>query len=267
MSLMASTGFVVAMPDYIGYGASGTLEHPYEHRVSLAAACNDMLLATLEFLETKEIEEIYLMGYSEGGYATLSTQQLIESQNNISLKAVFPAAGAYNKTAFTKTILQKDEDLKFIDTYLWVLDVYNRMYSSLNHPWSAYVNAPYDQMLASLSVLNGETISTVLLETKMLEQNPQKLFKEEFINGIVEGTDTAFLEVLADNDLLNWTPRAPLYMYHGTEDDYVYPLNTISTVEKLTYLGGNVSYIPLEEKDHLSAALDYFLMVLQKLHE
>ena len=79
------------------------------------------------------------------------------------------------------------------------------MYSSLNRPWSDYVNAPYDQMLASLSVLNSETISTALLETKMLEQNPQKLFKKEFINGIVEGTDTAFLEVLADNDLLDWT--------------------------------------------------------------
>ena len=68
--------------------------------------CNDMLLAILEFLEAKEIEEIYLMGYSEGGYATLSTQQLIESQNNILLKALIPAEGAYNKIAFRKTILQ-----------------------------------------------------------------------------------------------------------------------------------------------------------------
>lgn len=56
------------------FGAIGTLENPYEHRVSLASACNDMLLTILEFLEAKEIEEIYLMGYSEGGYATLSTQ-------------------------------------------------------------------------------------------------------------------------------------------------------------------------------------------------
>ena len=74
MSLKASTGFVVAMPDYIGYGAIGILEHPYEHRVSLASACNDMLLTIFEFLDAKEIEEIYLMDYSEGGYATLSTQ-------------------------------------------------------------------------------------------------------------------------------------------------------------------------------------------------
>ena len=37
MSLKASTGFVVAMPDYMGYGAIGILEHPYEHRVSLAS--------------------------------------------------------------------------------------------------------------------------------------------------------------------------------------------------------------------------------------
>lgn len=263
MAIFASTGFIVTMPDYIGYGASSALPHPYEHRASLARACNDMLLATLEFLEEKkEIESIYLMGYSEVGYATLSTQQYIESQNEVLLKAVFPAAGAYNKTAFTKAIIQQDEELEFIDSYLWVLDVYNQIYSNLNRPWSAYVKAPYDEMLSSLSVLNRETISTELLETKMLEQNPQKLFKEEFINGIVDGTDSAFLEVLTDNDLLDWIPKAPVYMYHGTEDDYVLPLNTISTVDNLKASGGMISYIPIEKKDHFSAAFDYFLGVL-----
>jgi len=31
VSVLASTGFVVSAPDYIGYGASKALPHPYEH--------------------------------------------------------------------------------------------------------------------------------------------------------------------------------------------------------------------------------------------
>ena len=45
--------------------------------------CNDMLLAILEFLEAKEIEEIYLMGYSEGD------MRLFQHNNLLNLKITY----------------------------------------------------------------------------------------------------------------------------------------------------------------------------------
>jgi len=37
VSVLASTGYVVSAPDYLGYGASKALPHPYEHAASLAS--------------------------------------------------------------------------------------------------------------------------------------------------------------------------------------------------------------------------------------
>ena len=110
----------------------------------MAAACNDMLLATLEFLETKEIEEIYLMGYYEGGYATLSTQQLIESQNNISLKAVYssvPELQAIIGDAFPKFVVSVGDEV------------------SLPHKWTGPKNstlASNEQRKTVLSSINSK---------------------------------------------------------------------------------------------------------------
>ena len=47
----ATHGYIVACPDYIGYGLTDKIPHNYEHRQTLAQATVDMLLATKEFLK------------------------------------------------------------------------------------------------------------------------------------------------------------------------------------------------------------------------
>ena len=49
-SVFASQGYIIAAPDYIGYGASKELPHTYEHRNGLATASLDMLRAARDFL-------------------------------------------------------------------------------------------------------------------------------------------------------------------------------------------------------------------------
>ena len=51
MAIFASSAMIVSMPDYLGYGVSSNLPHPYEHGKSLATASYDMLKAVEEFLE------------------------------------------------------------------------------------------------------------------------------------------------------------------------------------------------------------------------
>jgi pimeloyl-ACP methyl ester carboxylesterase len=270
MALFASTAMIVSMPDYLGYGASSDLPHPYEHRKSLATASYDMLKAVEEFLEVEKIKknnQLYLMGYSEGGYATLAMQKHMEASGDNQITASMPGAGAYNKTAFTKTIVEMDQPLEFIASYLWVLHTYNQIYNSLKRPWSDYLNEPYAQNMEGLDEINAATIQNQLINAGKLETNPTKLFKESWVSEIINGSDTAFLNVLEDNDLLDWTPKAPVFLYHGTQDDYVFPLNSSSTAQILSSNGGNVSYVPLEGKDHDTAVYDYFNGVFAIINE
>ena len=57
----------------------------------------------------------------------------------------------------------------------------------------------------------------------LISLNPKKLFTENFINGILDGTDEVFLEEISKNDVIDWSPKAPIKLYHGTLDDFLYP--------------------------------------------
>jgi hypothetical protein len=178
MAIFSATGLIVSMPDYLGYGASSDQPHPYEHGKSLAAASYDMLKAVEEFLEVQKIEksdQLYLMGYSEGGYATLALHKLMEASGEDRITATLAGAGAYTKTAFSKAIIGLNKPLEFIANYLWVLHTYNRIYSTLKRPWSDYVNVHYAQHLEALQTITSSTIDQLIDNGKSGNQS-QKTF-------------------------------------------------------------------------------------------
>ena len=265
MAAFSSFGFVVSMPDYIGYGASVASEHPYEHGNSLGSTSYDMLKATKEFLTNEEVKannKLFLLGYSEGGYATLALQKYLEDKGDLSITHSLPSAGAYNKTEFSKNILNQNIELPHMANYLWVLYTYNRIYENLRRPWSDYVLAPYAEVLINI---NFKEITQISLDE--FETNPQKLFTADFLKNLNDETDKAFLSALSDNDLLDWTPIAPITFYHGTEDQFVYPLNSISAAATLKEKSTEVTYVPMEGENHYTGSIEYFKRVRIKINE
>ena len=265
MAVFSSFGFVVSMPDYIGYGDSVASEHPYEHGNSLGSTSYDMLKATKEFLTNEEVKannKLFLLGYSEGGYATLALQKYLEDKGDLSITHSLPSAGAYNKTEFSKNILNQNIELPHMANYLWVLYTYNRIYENLRRPWSDYVLAPYAEILINI---NSREITQISLDK--FETNPQKLFTSDFLKNLNDGTDKAFLSALSDNDLLDWTPIAPITFYHGTEDQFVYPLNSISAAATLKEKSTEVTYVPMEGENHSTGSIEYFKRVRIKINE
>jgi len=262
-SVIASTGYITILSDYIGYGINFFQRHPYEHKASLANNTYDMLLAAESFLLDQEIdfpESLYLMGYSEGGGATLALHEKIEKENKFNITQTFAGAGAYDKTEFLNKLISTNEDLSFLGYYLWVLDVYNNFYPSLRKDWTYYVNEPYATNLKALGVIN-ESVSEDLISL-----NPTTLFTDDFRNGVSKGSNSELLEVIAENDLINWNPVAPISLFHGTLDDFVFPLNSLNAYTKFMEGGSEVEYIQIEDKDHNDAAIPFFFESLVKIH-
>lgn len=255
-SIFAGLGSVVAISDYVGYGHSADKKHPYQHKENTAQSTYDFLLAVLEYLEREEIQtndQLFLMGYSQGGHATMALHQKIEEENQLTVTHSIPAAGAYNITQFTKEILSQDKDLPFLGSYVWVLEVFNSMFPSLQRPLDFYLNEPYANQLSQL----GEIDKPV--DLSLIDPNPQKLLKKDFIDNILNGTDKVLLDVLAQNDVFDWKPSAPITLFHGTRDDYVYPSNSETTRDRIQSQGGDIGYVPLEGMNHEEAVLPYFL--------
>lgn len=256
IAVLSAFGFYVSAPDYLGYGESKNEFHLYEHGESLASASYDMLLASREFLFSQKRNvgnKLFLSGYSEGGYATMALHQYIEAKGKLTVTASAPGAGAYNKSNFALEVLSKNEDLPFMHSYLWVLASYNYVYG-INKPWSYYLNEPYD---SAIDPKNPLSVFTATIAT-----NPTKLFKKSFRDEILGKKDTPFNKALKDNDRFDWKANAPVRLYYGTADNYVYPSNSTTAYTAMKAKGSTVELIPFKDKDHFTAADSYGISVL-----
>ncbi len=251
VSALASAGYVVSAPDYLGYGASKASLHPYEHAASLASAAADMLRATREFCQQQSVavnQKNFLLGYSEGGYATMALHKLLEEKYAATLPvtASAPGAGAYHKTAFARYVLGAPQPLNFLSTYVWVLRTYDRIYA-LNRPFSFYYQEPY------ATRLQADPFAPV-------PSQQAQLFAPAFRRAVLDNSDAPLAAALAANDLYDWQPRAPLALFHGTADDYVPFFNSQDAYDAMQKRGATqVELHPIPGGDHFSSATAYML--------
>lgn len=253
-SVFASQGYIIAAPDYIGYGASKALPHTYEQRNGLATASLDMIRATRDFLNDQQInwdKRLMIAGYSEGGYATMSLQKKIEEEtgSEFNLVASSCGAGAYDKPAFMKQIInERSSGVDYINRlYLWVLQTYDRIYG-LDRSASAYFREPYASQVTAQG--KDATINVSL----------NQAFSDSFKKGINDGTDKAFLAAVQDNDVHDWKPRTPTRLYHGDSDEIVNFLNSQNAYDAMTKRGAtNVQLIPIKGANHGTGVLAFIL--------
>jgi fermentation-respiration switch protein FrsA (DUF1100 family) len=254
-SLFGSLGYIIAYPDYIGYGASKDVPHPYEHRASLASASLDMIRAAREFLAGQNgitwDKRLYLTGYSEGGFATLSLQKKIEEETGteFNLRASSCGAGAYDKTATMRHLVSQQTSGQASNNslYLWVLLTYDRVYG-LNRPLDRYFKQPY---LASIQQQRQNARINVPLNT---------IFTDAFAKGVLDGTDMPFINAVKDNDVHDWRPRTPTRLYHGTADPLVFFFNSQNAFDAMRARGATqVTLVPLQGRDHGTAINDFLL--------
>ncbi|ODS75714.1 MAG: phospholipase [Cytophagaceae bacterium SCN 52-12] len=254
-SIFAALGYIAVFPDYIGYGASKDLPHPYEHRESLATACLDMLRAAKEFIansnEYKWNNKLYISGFSEGGYATLSLQKMLEENaaGEFDLRASTCGAGAYNKTAFMNYLVNNQTHgiASYNRSYIWVVLSYNRIYN-LNYPVSHFFKEPFASEIEKQQ------------QKASLKGSFDDMLKEEFANGINNGSEKEFIAATADNDLLDWKPVTPTQLYHGTADELVFYFNSETAYQSMKAKGATqVELKKLEGKTHSTAVADYLV--------
>jgi pimeloyl-ACP methyl ester carboxylesterase len=252
-SLFGSMGYIIAYPDYIGYGASKDLPHPYEHRASLASASLDMLRAAKEFLkgqnEVKWDDKLYVAGYSEGGYATMSLQKKIEEEasSEFDLRASSCGAGAYDKTAFMEYVINSPTHgiSSYNTLYLWVLLTYDRIYK-LNRPASYYFKEPDASRIATsgINVTINQSFNTIL--------------NDSFKKDLNDGTDKGFIDAIGDNDVYNWKPKTPTRLYHGDADKLVFYFNSEKAYNTMKGLGApDVQLITIPKGDHSSSIVTF----------
>jgi len=232
--LTASMGYVTCIPDYPGFGVSRRL-HPYTHASSLTKAVVDFLRASRFYCEANNIsldDQLYLTGYSEGGYVTLATQKELEQNFNdeFTISATAPMAGTYDLKGTAGFLFQQTE-YNYPANIAFFLHAYNELYN-WNRLDDIFI-APYNTIIPTLfdgSLTFGEI-------NAQLPKEVSSLIKQDFITNYFNGNEELFLSALEENSPLNWTPSAPIHFFHGDADDVSPYQNTLTAVESLTANG------------------------------
>ena len=246
--MFAMSGFMAVAPDYIGLGVSEEI-HPYLHAELTANAVVDMLRAARIYACDNDLDisdNLFLAGYSEGGYATLAAQKHIEADytDEFQLTAVAPMSGPYDLIGSTRNLLSRETyDIPAFLAYVVVAydDVYgwNRLSDIFNEPYASMFPAAYDGS-QELGDVNDQLPSAI-----------DDLFKTDFTTAFLAGQEVAIQQALEDNTLLDWGPVAPVRLYHGTADSTVSMDNTLSAYASLQANGGtSVDLVTLLGADH-----------------
>ena len=250
-SFFGSNGYIIACPDYIGYGASKSIIHPYEHRESLAQASLDMVRASSEFVARENAnwnKKLMITGYSQGGFATMALQKKIEEQfpNEFNLVASSCGAGAYNKSQFMKDIFNTTTHgiPEYNQLYIWVTQTYNRVYG-LNRLMNTIFKEPYATDIQA----NGNRANVAI--------SINTAYQDAFKKGVNDGTDTKFLDAVKDNDIFDWAPKTETQLYHGDADQQVFYSNSATAEKAMKAKGGKVTLFTTKGGTHGSTLNDY----------
>lgn len=261
--ICGAAGFITAIPDFIGYGVSKDVVHPYYDQHYSGTAVVDMIKAMKTFLSKQGIQynnRLFLVGYSEGGYVTMAAQKEIEThpEHKLTLTAAAEGAGGYDLggmlSAITTTTSYNNPSYLAL-----ILQSYNTTYG-WNRPYTDFFQAAYAAKMAAL--LDGSKTSAEI--NSELTTSPSALFNPTFFASLTNpAAEPALKQAIVTNSFGGWYPKSPTRMYHGTADVTVFYQTSVTTYNQFKAAGAtNVELISIQNGNHGTSIQPMMLDVL-----
>ena len=219
------SGFITVMPDYVGIGDPEKY-HPYTIADPHTRALVDILRASKELSLILQDEntfqfnqQLFLIGYSDGGYATLASQKGIEQNyhDEFIITASLPMAGPYDLSGTMVDYFLSDPEYSQPYYVPYVLTSHLWYYEGLDVNFNQYFEPFWADTLPSL--FDGSHSGVEI--NSLMPDNPLDILLPEVLSGFENDEDHFFRQTLDLNTLLDWIPESPIYFFHGLGDDIV----------------------------------------------
>ena len=238
-------GFVTLQADYIGFGDSRSSYHPFILKRSSVNANIDFIAAAKDFAKENNIKlngQLFLTGYSEGGYTALATLQAIEEAQTISVAMTAPMAGPYELYPLAKDILGKPE----LSAPSFITNLAYSYALAYNQSLSSIIQEPYRSQLFDL--LGGEyDLLEVNSELTSTTTGEGGLFQPLFVSSVLNNNNFWFSKALVENSVDNWAPKTPVRLLHCQGDTFIPYQISVDTESKMNKNGAkDVQIMPVE---------------------
>jgi fermentation-respiration switch protein FrsA (DUF1100 family) len=246
--LFASMGYLVSAADYVGYGASKGMPHPYLVAAPSAASVVDFITASARWRQSKAIADngqLFLTGYSEGAYASMATLRYL-TQNQSATRALpvatFIGSGPYD----------------VVGTLNYFLEVVRQKYPLLG----ALISPGF---LRNLGANDRANVRNLLLSAVLGIQSDisfDPTFLDNFLNDDVAALAT-------QSNVYDWTPASPIVFFHGMDDTIVPYANTETAFQSMTQRGaaGLITRIdcPASPAEHIPCVPSFLVNDIARL--
>ncbi len=264
VEIIASMGYIVVIADYPGFGKSLKVPHPYLVTEPTVRSLTDMFFAVNEFAEFELPgitlkNEYYLLGYSQGGHATLALHKALELEfnNDFNLKGSACGAGPYDVYDLLNRIMNSSSYP--MPVYLgYILNSYTS-YNQITNPVSDILNEPYASRIKNLytGLLSSDYINSQLSTSIPI------LIKPEFLSGFSSSQKYLSLRnALIKNSISGWHTYKPLLLVHGSKDTHVNPVSTENIYSSMIQAGSSpfvCKKVIIPDADHSDALIPFMI--------
>ena len=245
--ILSSAGYVYVEADYLGLGISEDF-HPYCMDIPSANTVIDMIRAGRNFCNDSDAiqfnNQISLVGYSEGGYATLAAQKMMEQDysDEFDITISFPMAGPYDLSG-TMVDLMFNGELYGAPYYLPYLLLAYIEYYELGELEEFFL-PEYAELLPIL--FDGYHSDGEIDE--QLPNPPIQILLPELVDEFETNPNHFLRNYLQDNDLINWTPESLTYLFHALADELIPFENAQIAYDNFISNGSeNITLVPIPE--------------------
>lgn len=247
--IMAASGYVAVLPDYLGLGDSEGI-HPYMNADTESSAAADLILAAREIVAQEDLHinsQLFITGYSQGGHASAALHRDVEAGRYADITSV--TAGSHLSGPYSIS----DRMIEFTLT--------DRVYESVSFlPWVAIsILESYPDIIGDLTLediflpdyitpinqFKNELIGLIPLNLALTSRlfanvgviQPRAMIQPDILDAIFNDPDHPFNVALRDNDLIDWVPQAPTRLMGCEGDDVVWYENSLLALETMTQNG------------------------------
>lgn len=253
----ATSGYLAVLPDYLGLGDSPGFP-PFHHADSEATSVVDMLRAARSWCASNGValkDRLFLTGYSQGGHATLAALREMESRHpdEFHITACAAGAGAYDLSGTTASDVLSGRALPNPYYFVYLLAAYRDVYGM-----PEFLGPPYDRTVPPLldGTRGGDALNAIL------PADPTLILAPGVRDEIASNPNHPFRVALRQNDLLDWTPKAPLRLYQCHSDRDVLSANATVAQASFASRGVTVELIdPSPTSDHLGCVEPTLLQI------